>query len=155
MTDATPRFEHVPAPQGQAIRLLGEWTAAQFAKPRLFRDLLRTLPRASARQAWDLRQAAHLDHVGAQMLWDHWGRSWPAQVELLPAQRTILERVAEFTQEPEAPRRRTLWDWYLGLGASVLGGLGHVRGWKPVRLLLPRTRAPTPPARRLPVRRRP
>ena len=106
MTDATPRFEHAPAPQGQAIRLLGEWTAAQFARPRLFRDLRRTLPRDTARQAWDLREASQLDHVGAQMLWDHWGQQWPQQVDLLPSQRTILERVAEFTHRPEGARRR-------------------------------------------------
>ena len=129
MTDATPRFEHVPAPQGQAVRLLGEWTAAQFARPRLFRELLRTLPLASAGQSWDLRQADLLDHVGAQMLWDHWGRSWPAQVDLLPAQRTILERVAEFTRQVEPAPRRSLADLYLDLGAYILGVLGHLRGF--------------------------
>lgn len=125
MTDATPRFEHAPAPQGRAIRLLGEWTAAQFAQPRLFRDLNRILPRDAAQQAWDLRQTTQLDHVGAQMLWDHWGQRWPAQLEALPSQRAILERVAEFTRRPEPAPRRGLYDWYLAFGASVLRSLGH------------------------------
>ncbi|MBC5782942.1 ABC transporter permease [Ramlibacter sp. USB13] len=133
MTDATPRFEHAPAPKGRAIRLLGEWTAAQFAQPRLFRDLLRTLPREADRQSWDLRQAAQLDHVGAQMLWDHWGQRWPEQVELLPAQRTILERVAQFTRRPEPAPKRGLWEWYLATGASVLRGVGHAKDF--IRLI--------------------
>src|SRR4051812_16919125 len=127
MTDATPRFEHAPAPQGQAIRLLGEWTAAQFADPRLFRDLRRTLPRDTARQGWDLREAAQLDHVGAQMLWDHWGQRWPQHLETLPSQRTILERVAEFTRRPESAPKRGLQEWFLDFGGSVLNALGHGR----------------------------
>ena len=32
MTDATPRFEQAPAPSGRSVRLLGEWTAGQFAR---------------------------------------------------------------------------------------------------------------------------
>src|SRR3954467_10506333 len=132
MTDATPRFEHAPAPQGRAIRLLGEWTAAQFAQPRLVRELHRVLPRDTAQQAWDL-QAAQLDHVGAQMLWDHWGQRWPAHLNLSPAQRTILDRVAQFTSRPEHARRRTVLDWYLGVGDSIFHALGHTTGF--VRLI--------------------
>src|SRR5690606_1947555 len=94
MTDATPRFEQAAATRGPAVRLLGEWTAGQFARPDLPRRLQRSLPGAA--QAWDLRDAASLDHVGAQLLWDHWGGRWPEQLELLPTQRAILERVARF-----------------------------------------------------------
>lgn len=125
--DATPRIESAPAPQGQAARLLGAWTAAQFARPRLLRDLLLALPPAGAQQAWDLRQATQLDHVGAQVLWDHWGQRWPEQLELLPAQRAILERVAQLTRPPEPARRLGLREAYLALGAAVLHGLGHVQ----------------------------
>lgn len=132
MTDATPRFEQASATTGQAVRLLGEWTAGQFSRPRLFRDLRRSLPR-DGRQAWDLRQAAQLDHVGAQLLWDHWGGQWPEQVELLPAQKAILERVARFTtKRPPAPRT-SLWTLYLAFGGAVLHALDHVRGF--VRLI--------------------
>jgi len=135
MTDATPRFEHATASAapGPAIRLLGEWTAAQFAQPRLFRELRRTLPTRNERQAWDLRQATQIDHVGAQMLWDHWGQKWPAHVELLPAQRTILERVAEFTARPQRARRLSLYDRFLEFGGALLRALGQ--GKEFVRLI--------------------
>jgi phospholipid/cholesterol/gamma-HCH transport system permease protein len=133
MTDATPRFEQAPAPQGPAVRLLGEWTAAQFARPRVFRTLCRALPQPGAQQTWDLRDTAQLDHVGAQLLWDHWGRSWPQQLELLPPQRAILERVAQFTAE-RAPRAgRSLGALYLALGSALLHGLGHILGF--IRLI--------------------
>ena len=28
---------------------------------------------------WDLRPIEQLDHIGAQLLWDHWGKAWPAR----------------------------------------------------------------------------
>lgn len=132
MTDTTPRIEQEPSPEHRAIRLLGEWTAAQFGRPRVFRELQRLLPR-DGRQLWDLRQASQLDHVGAQLLWDHWGQRWPEQVELLPPQRAILERVAQFTRRPPRKARRGLWALYLAFGAALLEFLGHVKGF--VRLV--------------------
>lgn len=130
MTDATPRFEREPAPGG-AVRLQGDWTAAQFARPRLVRNLQRDLP-ADRASAWDLRQAV-LDHVGAQMLWNQWGQRWPENVDLLPAQRTILERVAQFTRKRERRPRGGPWTLFLAFGASLLRGLGHLTGF--IRLL--------------------
>jgi len=132
MTDATPRFEPATAPTGRAVRLLGEWTAGQFARPRLVQDLRRALPRGP-QQGWDLRQADQLDHVGAQLLWDHWGQQWPEQLDLLPAQRAILERVAQFTTRRPAHARPGLWALYLAFGGALLRALGHLRGF--VRLI--------------------
>ena len=128
MTDATPRFEQAPAPQGFAVRLLGEWTAAQFARPGVFRGL-RRLPASGGTQAWDLRQAAQLDHVGAQLLWDHWGQRWPDRIELLPTQRAILERVAQFTYLPQRAPRGGWYAQYLEIGAKLWGAAGHIRGF--------------------------
>jgi len=129
MTDATPRFEQAPAPQGLAVRLLGEWTAAQFGRPGVFREVQRLMPRQPVRQAWDLREAAQLDHVGAQLLWEQWGRNWPEQLELLPAQRAILERVAHFTIERPARKRASLWTAWLYFGGLILGLLNHLKGF--------------------------
>jgi phospholipid/cholesterol/gamma-HCH transport system permease protein len=134
MTDATPRFEQAPAPQGRLVRLLGEWTAAQFARPGLVRELRRTLPAASAQQGWDLRDANHLDHVGAQLLWDHWGQRWPATLQLLPTQRAILERVAQFTAiPPQPPVRKGLRQAFMDLGAALLRRVGDAKDF--VRLI--------------------
>ncbi|MCG2595552.1 ABC transporter permease [Ramlibacter sp. XY19] len=133
MTDATPRFEQAPAPQGAAVRLLGEWTAAQFARPGLVRDLMRGLPALETGRGWDLTPAGLLDHVGAQLLWDHWGRRWPEPLQLSAPQRAVLERVAKFTTEREKPGRASWWTLYLGFGGSLLRALGHLRSF--VRLI--------------------
>jgi phospholipid/cholesterol/gamma-HCH transport system permease protein len=130
MPDPTPRIEQQPAPEGPRLRLLGEWTASQFARPRLLGDITAELARVAPQQiAWDLSPAEQLDHVGAQFLWDHWGRQWPAQVDMLPAQRAMLERVERFTVVPPRRKRASFLRGYLALGARVLQYQDHLRSF--------------------------
>jgi phospholipid/cholesterol/gamma-HCH transport system permease protein len=127
MPETTPRIEQQPAPGGSRLRVLGQWTAAQFAQPKLLKTLQASLDGATSQHAWDLSHAEQLDHVGAQLLWDRWGRQWPRQLELLPAQRAVLERVARHTVSVR-PRKKTSWRGrYLALGEAVLGAGDHVK----------------------------
>lgn len=129
--DPTPRIEPQAAADGGRLRVVGQWTAAQFARPRLLRSL-----EASVKEpphSWDLSGAEQLDHIGAQWLWDHWGRAWPKNIQLLPAQRAVLERVARFTVPPRARQRASWRGAWLGLGAAVLRGAEHVKSF--VRLV--------------------
>ena len=43
MPETTPRIERQPAPEGPRLRVLGQWTAAQFARPGLLRELQASL----------------------------------------------------------------------------------------------------------------
>ncbi len=133
MPETTPRIEQQPAPEGARLQVLGQWTAAQFAQPGLLATLTHGLAAAKATQGWDLTRADQLDHVGAQLLWDHWGATWPQQLELLPTQRAVLERVARFTVQPVARPRTTWRQVYLALGAAILRLVGHLRSF--VRLI--------------------
>ena len=126
MPDPTPRIEQQPAGEGGRLLILGQWTAAQFARPRLLRSLERSLVPA---RGWDLSRAEQLDHVAAQWLWDRWGQRWPQDLQALPTQRAVLERVARFTC-PRPPRQRRSWRRaWLGLGAGVLRVGNHVRNF--------------------------
>lgn len=104
----------------------GDWVAAAFAERRAWRRLAGQLRACGSGQAWSLQGLGRLDHVGAQILWDHWGRSWPAQLELSDSQREMLERVAQFSTPatPAAPWR--LSDQIDHLGALVLHAADHV-----------------------------
>ncbi len=125
MTDTTPRIEQQPAPEGACVRVLGHWTASQLAQPRILPALQAALG-AQAGQAWDLRETEQLDHVGAQLLWDHWGQAWPQALEMQPGQRAVMERVARFSVQPR-PRHRTSWRRsYLAFGGALLRAGGHV-----------------------------
>jgi phospholipid/cholesterol/gamma-HCH transport system permease protein len=131
MPDAAPRLEPQAAPDGSPVRVLGQWTASQLADRQRLRELQGDLGRVS-RGAWDL-SGAQLDHVGAQVLWDHWGQRWPETLEALPAQRAVLDRVSRFTVQPPPRKATSLLDLYLGFGAAVLRAGDHLKGF--VRLL--------------------
>ncbi|WP_042421828.1 MlaE family ABC transporter permease [Comamonas granuli] len=129
MTDSSPRIDHTDTPDGPCALPRGRWGAADLGQRAQWQALagqLRALP-AQARLGWDLRGLQWLDHVGAQVLWNHWGQAWPARLWLSAAQRDMLERVARFTA-PAPPAQR----WRLGeqvdhLGVLVLHGLDHAR----------------------------
>jgi phospholipid/cholesterol/gamma-HCH transport system permease protein len=99
---------------GEALVAYGRWTALAFSSPRCWKVLSSTLAQTPAdAPAWDLRQIRQLDHVGAQLLWNHWQHRWPAQVEMSAQQRAVLEQVAQYTvREPDDPQP-TLWDYFL------------------------------------------
>jgi phospholipid/cholesterol/gamma-HCH transport system permease protein len=117
----TPRLELQTDDGAARVQLRGHWTAARFAERGLLGDLQRQVRVVRREAAWDLRGADQLDHVGAQLLWDWWGRQRPAQLDLLDPQRAVLDRVAQFTRKAPPARRRPTWnDRVLGLGAAVL-----------------------------------
>ena len=130
MTDLAPHLVvRTDTPQGPCAQLRGRWGAAELGTEAQWKAVagqLRSHP-ASPTLAWDLRELQWLDHVGAQLLWNHWQHAWPAQLACTEAQRTMLERVAQFTcaAPPTEP-------WRLGeqadhLGVLVLHGLDHAR----------------------------
>ena len=138
-----PRFVVTPtdpagSAQANAIALAGRWTAAQFARGAVWQTLqrsLRALPRKKQAAGqpeddgtlWDLTGVEALDHVGAQLLWNHWGRQWPPQLDLLPAQRTMLERVAEFSAPAPTVPTLDMRQRFLKLGAAIMEGFDHAR----------------------------
>ena len=104
----------------------GDWVAAAFAERKSWRRLAGELKACGPGHRWSLAGVGRLDHVGAQILWNHWGRAWPAQIELNAAQREMLERVAQFST-PAAPAA----PWSLGeqvdrLGALVMNAVDHL-----------------------------
>jgi phospholipid/cholesterol/gamma-HCH transport system permease protein len=133
MNSSQPRIDATPAPGAAPLRVLGQWTAAQAAdRPgwALWQHSL-AQPRHAARRgvAWDLRGAEQLDHIGAQLLWRHWGGAWPAQLEILPGQRAVLEQVAQFTVAAPPVPKPSLKARYLVLGEGVLRLVSHLRGF--------------------------
>ena len=147
MEETTPRLVPHTTADGLSAHLMGRWTAARLAEPQVWADVntaLSKLPRAhpeagsspdSRPAAWDLRQLQSLDHTGAQLLWNTWGRQWPATVHTLPAQRALLERVARYTVVKSTLPEQSfvqrvvsrLWQRYLNMGTVVLHGLDHGR----------------------------
>ena len=133
MDEPTPRVEPQDTPDGGSARLLGQWTAAQFARPGVFVAVGQALQGAGASKAWDLTGVAQLDHVGAQLLWNHWGRKMPEGLKASPPQQAVLERVAKYSVPPPVVKRTSLLRHYLEFGGLVLLGVRHIKSF--VRLV--------------------
>ena len=128
MPNRRPHLQRSSTPQGVCCQLQGEWTAAQLAEPGVWAELQDELQAALAETApqWDLRALQRLDHTGAQVLWNAWGRQWPKLLDTLPTQRTLLERVARYTIPVPTHQSRTLLSYYLGFGRQVLRFVDHL-----------------------------
>ena len=129
MTDPQPRIACSDTPEGPCALLHGRWGAAELGQRVLWLPLAEQLSKVPHQPAlgWDLRGMLWLDHVGAQVLWNHWGRAWPARLWLSDAQRDMLERVARYTVPAPAPQPWRLADQVDHLGVLVLHGVDHAR----------------------------
>jgi phospholipid/cholesterol/gamma-HCH transport system permease protein len=131
MEDATPRIEQQDTPQGRLYVVRGAWTAADLTREETWGALtaqLKGLPDGGA-AGWDLEQVHKLDHLGGQVLWNHWGRKWPEQIKAEPSQRAVLETVAKFNIE--APPKVHKVDWsgpFILLGERVFRLMDHLKG---------------------------
>jgi phospholipid/cholesterol/gamma-HCH transport system permease protein len=90
----------------------GRWTALVMSSRRTWEALSVNLAAIPAREdrAWDLRPIEQLDHVGAQLLWNHWRQAWPARLEMDSQHKAVLDQVALYTCSAPAEPGPTLAD---------------------------------------------
>jgi phospholipid/cholesterol/gamma-HCH transport system permease protein len=128
----------------------GSWSASCLAAPAVWQRLSQTLTDFQFRTghqavgsephgvvagasptttiAWNLLAVTRLDHTGAQLLWNSWGRQWPAAVDVTPGQRSMLERVARFSATDVSRPRTSLWQLFLTLGERLWRLWDHLVG---------------------------
>ena len=129
MPSSAPQIDSQQTPQGQQLVVLGAWTAADLTVKPAWDALavqLKALEK-SADATWDLRQIEQLDHLGAQLLWNHWGREWPAHIEIEASQRAVLETVAEFAMLPASVVKPDWKQPIRVLGGRLLSLLDHLK----------------------------
>jgi phospholipid/cholesterol/gamma-HCH transport system permease protein len=133
MSNSAPRIEQQSSAGTPSLLVLGRWTAAQLASSEQVEQLQTRLTElgtaAALSQAWDLRSMERLDHIGAQLLWKHWGGIWPTRLEIMPSQRAVMERVAKFSSLQHPAQQRTLLQRFLSLGEIILTIISHVRSF--------------------------
>ena len=129
MQDTRPSIRPDTTPDGPCHAVVGRWSAAALAVPATWKAVTHTLQAAPAQPGtgWNLEAVEHLDHMGAQVLWNHWGRAWPERVVLSDDQPSMLERApqASITPPPVAPRSPL--QRFEGLGRGVMEALGQAK----------------------------
>ena len=132
MKSLTPRIEHEATEPVAVLRVLGNWTAGNLSGKPAWLALTAQLEAHNAANTantvhWDLQHITKLDHLGAQLLWTHWGRTWPASVDVLDSQRAMFDTVAKFAATPAASPP---FSWLLPLthlGGRMLGTIDHAK----------------------------
>ena len=128
MSAEPPRIDHAPADAAARVLLRGEWTAAWLSTRPVWRATQAALGGVAAGGSWDLRQLAALDHLGALVLWHHWGRRWPAELLSSDEQRALLERVAAGAAPAPPAEARAGWsEGVEALGLRVTDAAFQVR----------------------------
>ena len=113
------------------IRIAGRWQVNQLAQdavmPALQAQLGELAKLANAR--WDLTQLSGLDHIGARLLWNAWGRQRPASLALASWQEGFFARI-EAAGELALPVAETTRRWgYFAVLGSLRGFSNHVLGF--------------------------
>ena len=129
MQDTRPSIRLDTTPDGPCHAVVGRWSATALAVPATWKAVTHTLQAAPAQPGtgWNLEAVEHLDHMGAQVLWNHWGRAWPERVVLSDDQRSMLERVAQFSITPPQVAPRSPLQRFEGLGRGVMEALGQAK----------------------------
>lgn len=135
--DTQPGLQLAQDPEGPRVILRGRWTADALSAKHVWQPLEKALQgvpcNGAPAVAWDLREAQRIDHTGAQVLWNAWGRQWPAKLQAEPLQKALLDRVAKFTVPPPPVERL---DWHallVSLGRKLARVESHLGGM--VRLI--------------------
>ena len=129
MSPSAPRIEQQQTPQGVVCAVLGAWTAADLTGEAAWQAVQAQLTASgeSADAHWNLLQIDQLDHLGAQLLWTHWGRAWPGQIDIAPQQRALIETVEKFATQA-APAAKTDWkEPLIVLGSRALSMVDHIK----------------------------
>ena len=77
----------------------GRWTALAMSSPSAWESVSQDLECVPAQddRHWDLRPIEQLDHIGAQLLWNHWQKAWPPHLEMDSQHKAVLDQVALYT----------------------------------------------------------
>ena len=123
-SQAPPRLS-VDRQNGLSVSATGIWQVQALAQRGVMRAIiatLKTLPDARGAR-WDLSAISGLDHIGAQLFWNAWGRTRPAQLILAAGSDDIFRRLQQAGQLelPSAPPQRLVAIRTLGQGLLNFG----------------------------------
>ncbi|MDM0015736.1 ABC transporter permease [Variovorax sp. J22P168] len=109
---AQPRVDEREQDGGRWAIASGRWTVLGMSTPATWGELSESLKRVPPQddRAWDLRPIVQLDHIGAQLLWNHWRQAWPARLEMDSQHKAVLDQVAQYTCSPPVEPTHTLAD---------------------------------------------
>jgi phospholipid/cholesterol/gamma-HCH transport system permease protein len=127
---------HQPeADKAQTAVASGVWQVHALAQCGAIKAITATLDALKDKPdlTWDLSQIISIDHIGAQMFWNAWGKARPATLILADRQGELFARI-EAASALQLPRTRAnRLTPVMKLGLSIMSFFEHLHGF--IRLL--------------------
>ena len=107
---------------GQSVVASGVWQVHTLSRRGVLKGITRTLAALKHKDtlAWDLSGIERLDHIGAQMFWNAWGKQRPPNLTLDPRQEELFNRIEKASGLKLARHRTSPLQWIIVLGAGIL-----------------------------------
>ena len=117
--------------QGASVSASGAWQVQALAQGREMKAisaLLQTL-QGDAGVTWDLTRIDSIDHIGAQLFWNAWGKARPASLQLAPAHEEFFKRLEKTGTLTLPPRQTERLSAVMVLGRTMLSFFEHLTGF--------------------------
>jgi phospholipid/cholesterol/gamma-HCH transport system permease protein len=127
----TLTIDHPPSGAVQSVVASGVWQVHALCNKGVLKSINKTLKtlKSQGELAWDLSQISRLDHIGAQMFWNAWGKRRPQQLTLDPRQEELFKRIEEASVVTLPRTRVSHLNWVIVLGAGILSFFEHLQGF--------------------------
>jgi phospholipid/cholesterol/gamma-HCH transport system permease protein len=127
----TLTHHHADSSRTEAVVATGIWQVHALADRDAIKTISKTLAslKGNAALQWDLSPIVRLDHIGAQMLWNAWGKQRPANLKLAQKQEELFKRIEESSRAAVPPIRAKRFTWVMVLGFGMLSFFEHLHGF--------------------------
>jgi phospholipid/cholesterol/gamma-HCH transport system permease protein len=115
------------AAKGPSVAAGGTWQVHALAQGKAMATITATLKSfKDGNVKWDLSAVDAMDHIGAQLFWNAWGKTRPAELQLAPGLEEFFNRL-ETAGKLELPRARAQrLTWVMKLGFAMLLFFEHL-----------------------------
>jgi phospholipid/cholesterol/gamma-HCH transport system permease protein len=108
----------------------GTWQVHALAHRHSMHAITASLKQLKGKRAqWDLRAVEAMDHIGAQLLWNAWGKTRPASLQMAPEHEEFFKRLESTgTLQLQQHRQHRLTS-VMKLGFTIMGFAEHMAGF--------------------------
>jgi phospholipid/cholesterol/gamma-HCH transport system permease protein len=115
---------------GATVTAGGTWQVHALAHRRPMRAITATLKQLKGKtMQWDLRAVEAMDHIGAQLLWNAWGKARPASLQLAPEHEEFFKRLESTGKLELQHQRKHRLTSVMKLGFAIMGFAEHLMGF--------------------------
>lgn len=127
----TLTIQHPEAGKAQSAVAGGVWQVHALSEKGVLKGVNATLQSLKDQSGivWDLTQVLSLDHIGAQMFWNAWGKKRPEHLTLAPRQEDLFKRIEEAGKKEPPRTRPKRVNFVMRLGFALLLFFEHLQGF--------------------------